>query len=167
MNKKVFKTHNLYWNYCSSVQSYTIASFALLYLPFSAKCTINIYTKCLFVYTAEAALKNKQTHRDSRILSNSNLSSQTSLFLPTFFKTMLKMFKFLLLLCLLSLVEGGRGGSLFICIGDPLPLWLWLWLSSMSIIIIIFADSAQTEYCSTIHCPSEAWQLTFLTYIKG
>ena len=39
----------------------------------------------------------------------------------------------------------------------------------------IFADSAQTEYCTTFHCssvrpsvcPSQAWHLTFLTYIKA
>ena len=33
------------------------------------------------------------------------------------------------------------------------------------------ADSAQTEYCSIFHCPcvrpSQAWHLTFLTYIKA
>ena len=39
----------------------------------------------------------------------------------------------------------------------------------------IFADSAQTEYCTTFHCScvrpcvrvSQAWHLTFLTYIKA
>ena len=34
-----------------------------------------------------------------------------------------------------------------------------------------FADSVQTEYCSTFHCScvrsSQAWHLTFLTYIKA
>ena len=33
------------------------------------------------------------------------------------------------------------------------------------------ADSVQTEYCSTFHCPcvrsSQAWHFTFLTYIKA
>ena len=33
------------------------------------------------------------------------------------------------------------------------------------------ADSAQTEYCTTFHCssvcPSQAWHLTFLAYIKA
>ena len=36
---------------------------------------------------------------------------------------------------------------------------------------VCIADSAQTEYCITFHCPcvrsSQAWHLTFLTYIKA
>ena len=36
---------------------------------------------------------------------------------------------------------------------------------------LFIADSAQTEYCTTFHCssvrPSQAWHLTFLTYIKA
>ena len=41
--------------------------------------------------------------------------------------------------------------------------------------LAIIAESAQTEYCSTFNCssvcpsvrPSQAWHLTFLTYIKA
>ena len=77
LSEKKFK-HTIFTG--TTVQYYTFKSFSLLYLPFSAKCTINIYTKCLFVYTAEAAPKNKQTHRESRILSNANLSNQSSSF---------------------------------------------------------------------------------------
>ena len=49
---------------------------------------------------------------------------------------------------------------------------LWLYGSTNK---TVFADSVQTEYCSTFHCPSvcpslrpsQAWHLTFLTYIKA
>ena len=44
----------------------------------------------------------------------------------------------------------------------------------LSCLKLPFADSAQTEYCSTFPlsvrvsvCPSQAWHLTFLTYIKA
>ena len=56
----------------------------------------------------------------------------------------------------------------------PAPIWNHLKLLSL-ISIGNFEDSAQTEYCSTFHCScvrpcvrvSQAWHLTFLTYIKA
>ena len=44
LSEKKFK-HTIFTG--TTVQYYTFKSFSLLYLPFSAKCTINIYTKCL------------------------------------------------------------------------------------------------------------------------
>ena len=125
--KIVFQTQNLYLNYCwvlhiCIIFTFVSSTFCQVYhqylhkMPFCLRCW-------------GCSQEQADTHR---ILSNSNLSSQTALLLQTFIKTMLKMFKFLLLLCLLSSVEGRggrgrRGGSLLICIGDPLPLWLWLY----------------------------------------
>ena len=58
---------------------------------------------------------------------------------------------------------------------DKITYWGKLFFSYPIIHMMVFADSAQTEYCSTFHCScvrpcvrvSQAWHLTFLTYIKA
>ena len=64
---------------------------------------------------------------------------------------------------------------LFFCTGWLFQLFFPIFSTKMKNelqpTIATFADSAQTEYCNTFHCPcvrvSQAWHLTFLTYVRA